>query len=70
MKKYQCYYNETISCNGREYIGKRVDTECFDTEEEAIQCFEDIVNGNKRPFDFVEKYTGTLNKKDIRKCLE
>lgn len=35
MKKYQCYYNETISCNGREYIGKRVDTECFDTEEEA-----------------------------------
>lgn len=35
MKKYQCYYNETINCNGRKYIGKRVDMECFDTEEEA-----------------------------------
>ena len=42
MKKYQCYYNETILCNGRKYIGKRVDTECFDTEYEAeIYC-----NGN------------------------
>ena len=35
MKKYQCYYNETIKFNGREYTGKRVDAECFDTEEEA-----------------------------------
>lgn len=35
MKKYQCYYNETIKFNGREYTGKRVDTECFDTEVEA-----------------------------------
>ena len=35
MKKYQCYYNETILCNGRKYIGNRVDTECFDTEYEA-----------------------------------
>lgn len=33
--KYQCYYNETIKCNGRNYIGKRVDTECFNTEDEA-----------------------------------
>lgn len=33
--KYQCYYNETIKCNGRNYIGKRVDTECFDIEEDA-----------------------------------
>lgn len=37
--KYQCYYNETIKCNERNYIGKRVDTECFDTEKEAeIYC--------------------------------
>ena len=35
MKKYQCYYNETIKFNGREYTGKRVYTECFDTEVEA-----------------------------------
>ena len=42
MKKYQCYYNEIILCNGREYIGKRINTECFDTEYEAeIYC-----NGN------------------------
>lgn len=35
MKKYQCYYNETIKCNGRNYIGKCINTECFDTEAEA-----------------------------------
>lgn len=35
MKKYQCYYNETIKYNGRNYIGKRIETECFDKEDEA-----------------------------------
>jgi hypothetical protein len=30
--KYQCYYNEIIRCNGREYKWKRVETECFNTE--------------------------------------
>lgn len=33
--KYQCYYNETIKCNNKEYMGKRVNTKCFNTEEEA-----------------------------------
>lgn len=32
---FQCYYNETIRCRGRSYIGKRVDTEKFETEIEA-----------------------------------
>lgn len=32
---FQCYYNETFSCGGRSYIGKRVDTEKFETEVEA-----------------------------------
>lgn len=35
MKKYQCYYNEVVYVDGRAYIGKRVDKECFDTEEQA-----------------------------------
>lgn len=35
MKKYQCYYNETVYVNGVACIGKRVDEECFDTEEQA-----------------------------------
>ena len=35
MRKYQCYYNETIYCNGRSYNGKRVNDKCFDTEAEA-----------------------------------
>jgi hypothetical protein len=35
MKKYQCYYNETLLINGREYVGKRINTECFNSEEEA-----------------------------------
>lgn len=35
MKKYQCYYNETIYVNGVAYVGKRVNEKCFDTEEEA-----------------------------------
>lgn len=42
----------------------------FDTEEEATQCFDDIVSSKKRPFDFVEKYVGTLNKEDIIKALK
>ena len=42
MKKYQCYYNETIKYNGKNYIGKRINTECFDTEVEA----ENYCNGN------------------------
>ena len=32
---FQCYYNETFSCGGRSYMGKRVDTEKFETEAEA-----------------------------------
>lgn len=32
---FQCYYNETFSCGGRSYIGKRIDTEKFETEIEA-----------------------------------
>ena len=41
MKKYQCYYNETIICNGRAYIGKRIDEKCFDTEEQAERYCEE-----------------------------
>ena len=43
MKKYQCYYNETIFCNGRSYKGERVNTEIFDTEEEAEDYCDRIV---------------------------
>ena len=35
MKKYQCYYNEPVFFNGRRYLGERVDTRIFDTEEDA-----------------------------------
>ena len=34
---FQCYYNETIIFNDRKYIGKRIDTEHFETKTEAEQ---------------------------------
>lgn len=42
MKKYQCYYNETIFSGGRSYKGERVNTEVFDTEEEAEEYCDRI----------------------------
>jgi len=35
MAKYQCYYNEIVNYNGKSYIAGRVNTECFETENEA-----------------------------------
>lgn len=32
---YQCYYNETMKCCGKSYIGKRVNTKKCNTEQEA-----------------------------------
>lgn len=34
---FQCYYNETIIFNDRKYVGKRINTEYFETETEAEQ---------------------------------
>lgn len=40
---FQCYYNETIIFNDRNYIGKRINTECFETETEAEQyCIRNV----------------------------
>ena len=40
---FQCYYNETILFNDRKYIGKRIDTEYFETETEAEQyCIRNV----------------------------
>lgn len=59
MKKYQCYYNETVKYNGRNYIGKRIDTECFDTESEA----ENYCNRNVG----IQEYSdGTYEEKEMR----
>ena len=35
MTKYQCYYHKIYLYQGRELEGKRINTECFNTEEEA-----------------------------------
>ena len=35
MKKYQCYYNETIYFDKVKCTGKRINTECLNTEIEA-----------------------------------
>lgn len=58
MKKYQCYYNETIECNGRKYTGKRVETKCFNTEVEA----ERYCSGNVGIQDLLD---GTYEEKEM-----
>lgn len=35
MKKYLCYYHKTIFFNEVACYGKRINTECFDSEREA-----------------------------------
>ena len=52
--KYQCYYNETIKCNEGNYIGKRVDTECFDTEEDAERYCDYHVGTQKCGDEYME----------------
>ena len=40
---FQCYYNEIILFNDKKYIGKRIDTEHFETETEADQyCIRNV----------------------------
>ena len=34
---FQCYYNEIIIFNDRKYIGKRIDTEHFETETDVYE---------------------------------
>lgn len=59
MKRYQCYYNETIRYNGRNYIGKRINTECFDTEEAAEKYCRRYVGIQKLK-------NGTYEEKEMR----
>lgn len=43
---FQCYYNETILFNDRNYIGKRIDTEQFETETEAELGIQEYPDGS------------------------
>lgn len=58
-KKYQCYYNETILVeqsdgSSREYIGKKVLTDSFDTEAEAEKYCRTHVGSQKVGNGYIE----------------
>lgn len=58
-KKYQCYYNETILVeqpdgSSREYIGKKVLTDSFDTEAEAEKYCRTHVGSQKVGDGYIE----------------
>lgn len=59
QKKYQCYYNETINVekpDGRVvgYEGKKVLTECFDTEAEAERYCNTHVGSQRAGDSWIE----------------